>query len=480
MVSQRKITDAVTRFLALVVSSSSTRPLPDLFKEFLHTLTDWSRPQQVRFAAAASAKLGLSGSAKLRMGLQSRDRPSELRRASNVQATFPPSVLVLGKNASLFRHFECVSSHILRFTRQLSSLTVKNTMLFYLNMTRKLCDANGTSVYSTANTCIAEVRSPTELLRHCIPLATVETIESAYAAYQTCPRVVRRTGLCIATVTRHMQWCLSLFGRGVAAVSFPPNWISSRRHTLHAEVCLVRKGSPPTSVHTMDPTDVSDDDSDESTTTPGNEHKVFTDNEIAAMLNHHRDHPRNRCILGILFSTGVRLRGLVLLKTSSVFELKAGGLPVVREHAHTVEKRGVKRRLPLAPFVKDALQEYYRAELVHVQTPSPYLFPSCRYNNGHRSQTNIRHMFVRTCVAVGIPRVRMHVHAARHTCATKLHRAGFTLQQVADFLGHMSIETTRTVYIHLSEEEKLRKLCIPWHALLPVVVDDIPSDNQGV
>jgi site-specific recombinase XerD len=38
---------------------------------------------------------------------------------------------------------------------------------------------------------------------------------------------------------------------------------------------------------------------------------------------------------------------------------------------------------------------------------------------------------------------RRGAHCLRHACASRLLHAGFTLKQIADHLGHRSINTTR-------------------------------------
>lgn len=470
----------------------------------------WSRTQHREFAYAVSKRLGKT---RMRLPLQSRLRPSELRLPTCLESTVPASVLSLGFQHPLFQHFADTNAYLVRVTRQLSNLTVKNTLVFYLNMLRYL-PAPAINKSQSMASFLMEMTplhmsvptDPVKLLRLCMPTATVADIETAYIEYQTTPRMTKRPGLCLATVGRHMQWCVSLFGKGPTGVIFPSNWILSSRRGLHATIISKRHSHPDAGAarwlslsqrtdgggggggggsHRVlcgGDCDISDDDDDDvhkenhnTQTNTGTDAQVFQDHEIAAMLSYHSGRPRNRSMLGILFSTGVRLCGLLSLKTSAVFEspmpISTGTFDavVVRDYARTIEKRGVIRRLPLAPFVKQALTEYYIQELAELRTrtPSPYLFPSARYANGHLSGNEVRRMFVDTCSAVGVPQSRRHVHATRHTCATRLHRSGFTLQQVADFLGHMTVETTRQVYVHLSEEEKLRAMRIPWAALLP-------------
>ncbi|HLC77513.1 MAG TPA: site-specific integrase [Candidatus Nanoarchaeia archaeon] len=52
----------------------------------------------------------------------------------------------------------------------------------------------------------------------------------------------------------------------------------------------------------------------------------------------------------------------------------------------------------------------------------------------------------------GKPRYMYHYHTLRHVCACNLLRRGLTLEQVKEFLGHESIETTQ-VYIKLVKDD---------------------------
>jgi site-specific recombinase XerD len=44
----------------------------------------------------------------------------------------------------------------------------------------------------------------------------------------------------------------------------------------------------------------------------------------------------------------------------------------------------------------------------------------------------------------GVKLKRRSAHCLRHACAAQLLDAGFTLKEIADHLGHRSINTTRT------------------------------------
>jgi integrase/recombinase XerD len=122
-------------------------------------------------------------------------------------------------------------------------------------------------------------------------------------------------------------------------------------------------------------------------------------------------------------------------------------------------KAGRTRELPLTEAVGRAISEYLR--------------------NG-RPATTCRRIFVRHTVPVGTAigtelirgKIRLAfarvegcahwtgTHALRHTAATRLHRHGATLKEVADLLGHRSIDTT-AIYTKV-DLPTLATVALPW------------------
>ena len=56
-------------------------------------------------------------------------------------------------------------------------------------------------------------------------------------------------------------------------------------------------------------------------------------------------------------------------------------------------------------------------------------------------------------------------HALRHTAATRLHRRGARLKEVADLLGHRSLDTT-AVYTKV-DLPRLAAVALPWPEATP-------------
>jgi site-specific recombinase XerD len=56
-------------------------------------------------------------------------------------------------------------------------------------------------------------------------------------------------------------------------------------------------------------------------------------------------------------------------------------------------------------------------------------------------------------------------HVLRHTVASHVHQAGATLKEVADLLGHRSIETAK-IYTKVDLPE-LQAVALPWPEVQP-------------
>jgi site-specific recombinase XerD len=61
----------------------------------------------------------------------------------------------------------------------------------------------------------------------------------------------------------------------------------------------------------------------------------------------------------------------------------------------------------------------------------------------------------------GISEVRQGAHVLRHTAASIMVNRGATFKEVADVLGHKSLQTT-TIYAKL-DLARLAEVALPWH-----------------
>jgi integrase/recombinase XerD len=162
---------------------------------------------------------------------------------------------------------------------------------------------------------------------------------------------------------------------------------------------------------------------------------------------------RNRAMIEMLYSSGLRVSELVELKKSQIFT-EVGFLKVVG--------KGNKERL--VPIGKAALH-YLKLYDEHVrthQTPEKgheeYVFLNRRGQKLTRVMVFL--IIKKTAVKAGIQK-SISPHTFRHSFATHLIEGGADLRAVQEMLGHESITTTE-IYTHL-DRDYLRQVLTEFH-----------------
>lgn len=178
--------------------------------------------------------------------------------------------------------------------------------------------------------------------------------------------------------------------------------------------------------------------------------KYVKDNDLEVMFNSFDMNnildQRNRLILEVLYSTGIRVGELVNIKINDI-----------NGYDNTIKilGKGSKERIVMyGSFCEDILNIYLndgRSKLD--KNNSDYLFLN-RFGN-RLSDRYVREVIdnvVRKCEVD----YRVSPHTLRHTFATDMLNAGADLVSVKDLLGHSSLNTT-SIYTHVSNEQ-IRKV----------------------
>ena len=148
---------------------------------------------------------------------------------------------------------------------------------------------------------------------------------------------------------------------------------------------------------------------------------------------------RNRAIIEVLFSCGLRVSELVTLRLSNLF-LDEGFL--------RVNGKGSKERLvPISPRVIKELGYWFddRRQMKIKPGEEDYVFLNRR--GAHLTRVMILIMIKQQAVAAGITKT-ISPHTLRHSFATALLEGGADLRAIQAMLGHESIGTTE-IYTHI-------------------------------
>ncbi len=174
--------------------------------------------------------------------------------------------------------------------------------------------------------------------------------------------------------------------------------------------------------------------------------KTLTESEVEALLEAPDTEDmlgiRDKCMLELLYATGLRVSELVGLTVQQV-NLRQG---VVR-----VTGKGNKERLvPLGEEATQWIDQYLatgRNEILK-NTMTDALFPSKR--GKAMTRQTFWHMIKRYTVVAGINKT-LSPHVLRHAFATHLINHGADLRVVQMLLGHSDISTTQ-IYTHVARE----------------------------
>ncbi len=152
---------------------------------------------------------------------------------------------------------------------------------------------------------------------------------------------------------------------------------------------------------------------------------------------------RNRAMLEMLYSSGLRVSELINLKLGNIIR-EIGFLRIIG--------KGDKERL--VPIGKDALKylDIY-LEKVRVHVPIAHGHESIVFLNRRGKQLSRVMIFTiirQLCEKAGITK-KVSPHTFRHSFATHLLEGGADLRVVQELLGHESITTTE-IYTHLDRD----------------------------
>lgn len=174
------------------------------------------------------------------------------------------------------------------------------------------------------------------------------------------------------------------------------------------------------------------------------------------------DQIRSRCLLELLYATGMRVSELVSLPVAAV----RGNPQMV-----LVRGKGSKERMvPLSPPAREALSAWLRvrdaaeedARLKRQSAPSRFLFPAAS-KEGFMPRQTFHALLKDISVAAGISPAKVTPHVLRHAFATHLLQGGADLRAIQILLGHADLSTTE-IYTHVLEE-RLRDLVFDHHPL---------------
>lgn len=173
----------------------------------------------------------------------------------------------------------------------------------------------------------------------------------------------------------------------------------------------------------------------------------FSEKELNAVLNQIMypegfEGIRDKLIIDLFYTTGIRRTELIHLKVSNI-DVSKGTLKVLG-------KRNKERILPILPIVQNQFKNYFleRNSLEEVKD-SGFFFLT---KKGVKLNDSLVYRLINMYFSNVSEKVKRSPHILRHTFATHMLNNGADLNSVKELLGHSSLASTQ-IYTHSSLAE---------------------------
>jgi integrase/recombinase XerC len=173
----------------------------------------------------------------------------------------------------------------------------------------------------------------------------------------------------------------------------------------------------------------------------------FSEKEVAEVLGEIQspvgfEEVRNKLIIDLFYTTGIRRTELIHLKISDIdaskFSIKVLG------------KRNKERILPVLPIIVEQFSLYLKERSqVENEVDSAYFFIT---KKGLKINDSFVYRLINSYFSRVSEKVKKSPHILRHTFATHLLNNGADLNSVKELLGHSSLASTQ-IYTHSSLSE---------------------------
>jgi integrase/recombinase XerC len=182
----------------------------------------------------------------------------------------------------------------------------------------------------------------------------------------------------------------------------------------------------------------------------------FSEKELDDVLNHLEytndfDGIRNKLIIDLFYTTGIRRSELINLKTSDI-NLSNKTLKVLG-------KRNKERLVPIINIIEEQIKKYSikRAE-IEIVKQNEYFFIT---KKSLKLNESFVYRLINSYFGNVSEKVKKSPHMLRHTFATHMLNNGADLNSVKELLGHSSLASTQ-IYVHSSLAE-LKKVYTQAH-----------------
>ena len=184
---------------------------------------------------------------------------------------------------------------------------------------------------------------------------------------------------------------------------------------------------------------------------------VLSYKEICAMidaidLSQQFGH-RNKAILEVMYSCGLRVSEVITLKISNIY--------IQDEFIRIIGKGNKERLVPISHSTLKTLGLYINGERVHQEVSSKHTDTVFINKRGTGLSRQMIFLMIKDLAEKSGIKKNIGPHTIRHSFATHLLEGGADLRAVQQMLGHSNISTTE-IYTHVSDQY-LREIISAFH-----------------
>ena len=169
--------------------------------------------------------------------------------------------------------------------------------------------------------------------------------------------------------------------------------------------------------------------------------EMLTKAEFDRMVKYAQDEEdlRSVAIFKTMYYTGMRVSEMLTMKIQDIY----------KEDVTIIGKGRKAREIPMHEKLYEILNNYIRVR--KAQPDNPYVFNG--HGIGHLQRQRVNEIVKKYAGLAKVKLSKAHPHNFRHLTAIMLLDLGYKLSEIADFLGHSSVDTTR-IYTRKTKKEK--------------------------
>lgn len=205
---------------------------------------------------------------------------------------------------------------------------------------------------------------------------------------------------------------------------------------------------------------------------PSSERKALTIDQQKTFLNAIFGH-KHELYYRFALQTGLRAGEIIGLEWEDV-DLKRKTIVVSRTRRFVSAEKGWRTGEPktksgarVVPLTSEAVRilEQKKREALKLQNIKPEWRNTVFLNGNGEPASNgsLDTGIYAVCKKAGIPAASMHI--LRHTFATRCIEGGMNAKTLQVILGHSDISMTMNIYVHMTDEQKMKEICNVENAL---------------